>query len=1379
MNCMRRTFCFFFLLGLLYGLSVPFNCHAGWSGNPVFSHIGKDGGLLQEHILCITEDSQGYLWFGTYAGLHRFDGLSFDYYVHNDTLNASLTGSSVFAVLEDSEKRLWVGTSNGLSLYQPQTNNFKNFNGNDFPFTNHDLREIVEDNDGFLWIATYGGGIARFDPQQEKIVTWYTLENGALTGNFVNTLFCDGNGTLWVGMEAEGLFRYDKNSDRFEPMAPGLSDKTINTILERKGKLWIGTWRGGLSCFDPFTGSVKNFSAESGQIPDNTVRDLAMDPEERLWLATTNGLGYFDPESETVQTFRKDRFLFGSITFNYLWSILLDREGILWIGTFGNGINKLDANENRFSRVKVLEHSGTEENFVAAVGINSRRQVFVAGNDHGAEVYACDKDDALGQLLLTLHPEHKFRCFFEDSDHYIWLGAENGVMRCSPDLSQTVFMPLSDGLKGFNVYMVNEDQAGNIWFGGWNTGLLRLPAASKNKNRITFSDLELFSEEQKGARHVPSNIIWSLFRDSQKRLWVGSGNTALLLQPDLNSFKVMDTEEAGIFAFAEYPAGVIWFGTAGRGLVRWKEGEKKKIYKLPGAPNTTIHCLILMDGKLWMGTGDGLFAFDLQRNVFNHFTTIDGLPSETFVKGVGAALSDSTILMGTTNGLVRFSPYTLSFRDVDPELRISDIALFNESISLERAVHSTLKTSLDHIKELVLNYDDNVLSISFSAIRHSLPEKTRFIYRLEGFNDEWFSADASRKVSYTNLNPGEYDFQVRAQMTNGDPGKKMADLRIVILPPWWRTVWFRIVASVSIVASVVGFFFFRTRSIRRRNRWLSDQVQERTTELQGANQTLKEQIEEDRRKTDTILGQQKELLEKKYELEKTNETLSEWNAFQKQLIAILGHDMRGPLARFTGLIDILRNGHTSREEFNKLVSGMYEAADSISTLSTDLLSWVTLRSRDEHVESELFTWKELIEKVKEDIGHVWSEKNITLTIHGDGTVRGVLFVARAALRNVLLNAIHYSDQGGMIEIEAGLKREGLSVMSISDHGKGFDAEKVNRLIRGEIFKGVRTGDLKGGAGLGLSICYDMLQRTGGMLEAVSQPGAGGTFLIFLPLAESEPAQSARSLPPPEKTEKNVDGSFESLKGKKILLIDDDDELRWTLAQSLGQWMEIHEARSAEDGMEYMMKHTPDLVIIDIHMKGISGIDFCRKIKTSPETAHLPCMVISGDTSVEARREALAAGAETFMTKPFQVNELLVGISAYFLNQEKKLKRFFLENAPVDQITDNSLSRDFLNMLIALIEEHLASPELNVDFLAKELGVSKSTLYRNLKTLTGRSAVDFIKTIRMRKSLALIKEGKMNISEIATHTGFNSPSYFTTTFKKYFGFSPKELKTSEI
>ena len=444
------------------------------------------------------------------------------------------------------------------------------------------------------------------------------------------------------------------------------------------------------------------------------------------------------------------------------------------------------------------------------------------------------------------------------------------------------------------------------------------------------------------------------------------------------------------------------------------------------------------------------------------------------------------------------------------------------------------------------------------------------------------------------------------------------------------------------------------------------------------------------------------------------------------------------------------------------------------------MGWVSLQSKKGELELTTFKWIEVLEKALQEVEPIREEKKISfsISISSPTMILGILPIVRSALRNILSNALRFSEPGSMIEIEELTSKNGITGLRITDFGKGFDPIEVNRLIQGEAFNGLKEQSLKDGTGLGMAICFDMLKRIGGTIQADSLPGSGATFYIYMPTGNANTKQNEIDSTKNSVIEENQNllaSKTAILKGKKILLVDDDDELRWLVIKSLSNYIEIEEVRNAEEAQEWLKHNTPDIALLDIKMPGISGLELCRKIKSSTSTAHVPCMIISGEQGEQTRIEAFEAGADSFISKPFKPEELCLQIIAYFENYAKNIRRFFYEESSIDQLTQNTINKEFLSELILHIEINLNSDALNVDFLAKKLGLSRSSLYRRLKSLTGQTVNDFIKNIRLRKSFILLKEGTLNTSEVAHETGFTSASYFAASFKKHFGYSPTELK----
>jgi len=1331
-------------------------------GKISFKNLSRRDGLIQDHVLTLFEDRDGFIWIGTFGGLNRYDGYDFKSYQSLDSNQHTLSHPTVHCVFQDRKGEIWVGTEKGLNLFDVNANRFNRINNQ---LSKVEIRSIVEFNEK-LYIGTYGNGLFEYNPKTNE-VKQINLKD-AEKCNFINTLYKDKNDQLWIGFESCGIGIFDLHSQKHRKfnLVKDLQEETINCISEdQNGTFWIGTWNKGIFKADPVNGLLHNYTSSNG-IPDNTVRTIIIQDKDHIVAGTKSGLSILDLRSNTIQNYSHHEKDDKSLPENFIWSLLKDRNNKVWIGTFGRGLSLMAPGGNRF------EAASPENPCLPASSDNKlllqdhKQRTWIASRDGGIAVYQGQGNCLCNKVLLRKYPDNNFYAAYEDKAGTIWLASDMGIYRVSTELSDFTFIPKTSFTKGkgFFVYDITEDAEGNIWFGGWQLGLVQIPHSSRNKKEFISSDFKVWTDHELPS--LQSNTIWSIEGSDDGTIWIAGDknvfsfdykNNKLSPFPGSLGSKVLDIYNSG---------ETLWLASSGEVYsYNIKSGSTQKYVLKQNNEEISLYAIKPFNDYIFLGSEIGLHVLDTKSKRFASFDFYDGMEDQSVLSHSVLASTKENIYISTVEGIIKFDPSNLFEDNASPKLYLSDEKLFGQLMDPDKLFHGNELTTL------YLNYNENVLAFKISAINPPRPEKVRFFYMLEGFDNQWYERNANdRELTYTNLNPGEYYLNVK---TNLADDKSSVLIRIVVRSPWWKSWWFLTIASVMLILSAIGIFYIRVRSIKERNKWLTSQVKERTKELQEANHALTEQNEQITKQTEQIIHQQSELLDHKYNLEKNNAELASWSEFQNRLIGILGHDIRGPLNNFSHLITLMEN-----EPSSYLYSKLKDSSRTLTSLATDLVGWVNFQSHKGEIKMTSFTWDEPLEKALKEIEPFRAEKNISFVrlAKSNDTIAGLMPVVLSSIRNVLSNAIKFSLTDNIIEIETGIIKDNFSAIRITDFGKGFDAAVINKIINGEGFSGLRETTLKDGAGLGLTICNDILRQQGGWIEAASLPGSGATFFIYLPKGETI-EQDVKPNVIEEKKSVQIslkEESVKALKSKKVLLVDDDDQIRWTLVRTINPFMEVHEVRSAEEAIIWLKENTPDIAVLDIRMSGISGLELCRRIKNSTDTAHVPCLLISGELEESIRKEAFAAGADAFLAKPFLPEELVLQINTYFENQEKKLKRFF-DGASVDQITTNEINKVFLMGFLKLVEDNLNSPNLNVDFLSKELGMSRSTLYRNLKGITGETVNSFIKNIRMRKSFLLLKEGKMNISEIAAETGFNSPSYFTTSFKKHFGFSPNELK----
>jgi ligand-binding sensor domain-containing protein/signal transduction histidine kinase/DNA-binding response OmpR family regulator len=1347
----------------------------------VFHQLSIKDGLSEGTVRAIVEDKRGFMWFGTEDGLNKYDGYRFTIYKSNPQDSFSITSNNTKCFYNAPNGDLWIGTRLGVNIYDHLGERFYNSRSSKYPFLKHiqgDIEAIFHDKKGVLWVLTSTHGLYKIIstsalPEQFQ----YPIHKD---NQFVS-IAIDQDDNFLIGTY-NGLLKFNTHSQQFENVSAryGEGYQVRGIYIDKENTIWMATIE-GLKKIEGRTGeliSYKHDPANKNSIQGTNAIRVIPDGENLLIAIDGSGIDQFNPKTEQFTHYNKES---GSqLSSNNTTAIYKDSKNNLWSGTFLNGINISNSATNLFVAVKnnTTPSESVRNGVVTSFLRDSKGNFWIATDGGGLNLRKKGADrfinyDGLHNKKVIASPAPVG--LMESSEGDIWVSTyAGGASRIRPNGEVTIFHhhgqdPHSlawDKNKALCEYQ-NE-----IWISTHGRGL-----SVYNKQTNSFRQYRSHPN-QKGS--LPSDWTYQIVKDSRNTLWLATFQGLAKYLPEQDAFKTYLFHADGVAVDQDYIFDIfedsqqhLWLGTNGGGLVLFDRDTEKFISYTTNdglSDNSVKNVIEDNKGDLWLATNNGVTKFDLPSRKAVSYKINDGLPAGSFYYNSKYKDERGRILFGMNDGYLVIDP-SLSTEKVEyPTVVLTEFRLFNVPVS-PRTPSSPLKKQISEASEVTLNYNQNSISFEFAALNFSIPRHNYYAYQLEGFDKDWIYAGKERKATYTNLNPGTYVLKVKASNSEKEWGTAASQFTILIAPPFWATWWFRMLAILLLAASLVGFFYFRTRAIRQRNKWLEDEVNERTYELKEANKLIG--IEKDYvvEQSEKILVQQKELLDKKYELEKSNEQLTDWSQFQNRLIGILSHDIRGPLQNFSLLLQL-----QDEQSADWIKKTLKETADSMSLLATDLLSWANLQSQKGALEYSEFSWPDVIEKAKAQLKTVCEARNITFSLRNKEkqVIKGVPPIVLSCLRNILSNSIRYSEIGGVIEIETGTKGE-MSFLRITDFGKGFDAIQINKLIQGEAFTGLKDSNLKESAGLGMAICYDMMKRTGGQIEAASLPGSGATFYLYLPIVSVQ----GETTPPKEKEELPLSTyKTEYLKGKSILLVDDDDQIRWNTAKLLSHYVEIKEVRSAEEALEWLQEHTPDMALLDVHMKGMSGIELCRQIKQSPKTAHVPCTVISGDDSEETRKEVLQVGADGFITKPFKTDDLLAHVCNYFENQTKKMRRFFQEELTVTQLAQNPINQQFLAEILKIVEENLNSEDLNVDFLARETGLSRSSFYRKLRSLTGQSANDFIVNVRMRKALALLKDQRLNISEIAARTGFFSPSYFTTTFKKHFGYSPTDLKKNQ-
>ena len=855
-----------------------------------FEHISLEHGLSQNSVNCILQDSKGFMWFGTQDGLNRYDGYRFIVYKHYLLDSTSLSDNFVLSIHEDKWGMLWIGTKGGgLNKFNPVNEKWTYYYHDPEDTTslsNNFVNTIFEDRTNVLWIGTDGGGLNAFDRETDQIRHYKHHPNdpNSLSNDYVRSIYEDRRGVLWVGTD-DGLNRYDRENEKFghyqkDPDNPSsLSNNFVRSIYEdRTGVIWIGT-DDGLDRFNEEREEFVHYQHDldnPSSLSNNYVRSIYEDQNGDIWIGTDDGLNKFHREDGEFIHFKKDLNNPYSLSNNIIRSIFEDRSGILWIGTYGGGVNKFDRRKEKFTlyRRDPNNSNSLSSNMIWAL-CEDREGLLWIGTDDGLDRYDRKKKecrhyrnnpDDFNSLSNNI-----VRSIYEDRWGALWIGTAAGLNKLDRGKGQFTHYTHNPGdsksLSNDYVRSIYEDRAGELWI-GTDDGLNRF-----DRENGKFIHYE---HDPDDSSTLSNSIIRSIHEDGSGMLWVGTygglnefngeNGTFVRYRHDPNNPHSISNDRVSIY---EDEAGVLWIGTLGGGLNRFDREKKQFTHytEKEGLPNNSTYG-ILSDsrGDLWISTNNGLSKFNPQTETFRNYNVNDGLQSNEFNGGAYCKSRTGEMFFGGINGLTSFYPDSIRANSYIPQIVITDIQIFNRSVPIGRGEEkrSILKKSITETEEIELSYKDRVFSFEFAALHYASPDKNEYAYFMEGFEQEWNFVGNRRFATYTNLPPGNYVFKVKGSNNDGVWNEEGTSIRIKVKPPYWQTLWFRILIITFVLLLIATTYRLRTRAIKERNKQLEARIKERTAKLKSTNEKLQQEINE-RKKTEQALQIEKAYLEQLFE----------------------------------------------------------------------------------------------------------------------------------------------------------------------------------------------------------------------------------------------------------------------------------------------------------------------------------------------------------------------------------------------------------------------------------------------------------------------------------------------------------------------------------
>lgn len=1339
---------------VIYLFFLCLGMHSAFSETPeqiTFSYISINEGLSQSTVFSIDQDKRGNMWFATYDGVNKYDGYAFTVYQHNEDDPNSIANDISRIVKTDSQGRVWIGTRDGLSRYDEEKDIFQNFfyekNGKHLQVNG--IEEISPEQ---LLIST-PEGLIMFDIKESKFRD--DSFSTAMHKTIASTLYRQDD-QIYIGTSTDGLYTYSITQKTFEKVIPILGTKQIQAILQQSPtRIWVATEGAGLFLINPKTKEIKNYlhsPSNPKSISSNYIRSLAMDSQNRLWIGTFNDLNIYHEGTDSFASYSSNPVENGSLSQRSVRSIFMDSQGGMWLGTYFGGLNYYHPIRNRFKNIRNIPYKNSlSDNVVSCIVEDKDKNLWIGTNDGGLNLY-----NPITQRFTsyTLQEDESARgigsnnikaVYVDEKKSLVYIGTHAGGLSILHRNSGQVenFNQRNSQLVNENVYAILPDGEGNLWLGTL-SALVRF-----NPEQRSFTTIE----KEKDGTPVVSKQITTLFRDSHKRLWIGG-------EEGLSVFKQegLDIQKASIlpvsnvtklFTNCIYEAsnGVIWVGTR-EGFYCFNEKDKqiKRYNTTNGLPNNVVYG-ILEDsfGRLWLSTNRGISCFNPETEKFRNFTESDGLQSNQFNTASYCRTSVGQMYFGGINGITTFRPELLLDNPYTPPVVITKLQLFNKVVRPDDET-GILTKNISETKSITLKSWQTAFSIEFVVSNYISGQHNTFAYKLEGYDKEWYYLTDSRTVSYSNLPQGTYQFLVKAANSDGKWNPIPTALEIIVLPIWYKTWW----ALLIFFATFAGFITFVFRFF-----WM--------------RKSMEAQLEIERR---------------------DKEHQEEINQMKMRFFINISHELRTPLTLILTPLQEIINKISDRWTRNQL-EYIQRNANRLLHLVNQLMDYRRAELGVFELKAKKGNAHQLIQDNFLFYDKLARHKKITYTLHSELEDKEVLFDANyleLIVNNLLSNAFKYTESGQSITVT--LKEEnGWLLLQVSDTGIGIPINKQGKIF--ERFYQIESEHV--GSGIGLSLVQRLIELHHGRIELDSEENKGSTFSVYLPqdLSVYKPSELASNNEQNEEEqvystnskamyfidmEKVENESVESGDKKRgtILIVEENNEIRRYLNNGLADLFNTLEAGNGEEALEKLKDNEVDVIVTDVMMPVMDGIKLCKNVKQNIRTCHIPVIILSAKTDIKDQMEGLQMGADDYIPKPFYLAILTTKIQNMMRTRRRMLDKYAksLEVEP-EKITFNAMDEALLKRAMAIVEKNMDNIEFSTDEFAREMNMSRSNLHLKLKAITGESTIDFIRKIRFNEAAKLLKDGRYTVAEVSTMVGFNTPSYFATSFKKYFGCLPTE------
>lgn len=1334
-----------------------------------FKHLSANEGLPTDEVRHIFQDSDGYIWISTNSGLCCYDGYQIKTYKSNFHTPGLLNNNNIYSVAEDQHHRIWIAAYNGVNILDKTTGSIREIEHREFQRSIVDRILITKDERAF--IGTQDGVYEYFIETDSCI----RFKAGELAGS-VKSMIEDSKGHIWIGTWSNGLYRYDPIEDQlydYPQMNPRNSAYTI--FEDNKQRIWIGSWGYGLFLLDnPYdltSVSWKQFKYISGNdhsLCDDIILSINEDLNTNtLWIGTRNGLSLLKDEKQPLFINYRPDGTASSLYYNEVNSIIRDSEGMMWLGLLGGGVNTAFTRKPEFKldRLEAVKNSLITNSAIRGILVDKDGLIWLG----------------LGSWGFFIHNRLNDK-YIHNMDH--------------PDFSSLGRLPIIN-----TIYQ--SPSSGKILLGSYDWGLIVYDKQAESGKRTSMIDYDT-------APWLTNQCVFSIYEDSRQHTWLGTRNGICVLLKSgkgvrFDSYKIKDTpiNAYSYLSIVQDESGNIWTGTNNGGIIKITgspdrpedlvfeqyaiEGGKLNSMSVPclfidsrnrlwagteggglslydsasdrfvpvhrdgNLPGDAVFSLLEDQmGNLWMGTNVGLMKVYIPEAIdsmtYRLYTVADGLQNNIFYRNTAFKDINGEMFFGGYQGYNSFFPDRMVEDDAFPALAITDFKVHNQSwnsFSQEQKKEMSVYAP-DYMEHIKLNYKQNNFAFEFAALSFSRPQQINYAFQLDGFDKDWQYAEANRHFAYyNNLYPGTYHFRVKSTNASGAWSDQSREVTVTILPPPWKSNLAYLCYLIFLLLVAYTVYRFVRYRISLRN----------TLQLQALEYAKAEEV----------------------------------NHSKLQFFTNITHELLTPLTILSASVDELRQTTSYKEELypvmtnniNRLIRLLQQILEFRKAESGNLQLRVSENNLTVFTRNSVDSFRPLIKKKLLSLTFNASDEDIYGYFDSDKLDK--------ILYNLLSNAAKYNHAGGQIEVSLKMVDNGIVQLIVSDNGDGISQDAAHQL-----FQRFYEGDYRKfntiGTGIGLSLTKDLILLHKGSIDVSSENGKGTAFIITLPISRANykeaeldntsdlivqsdnPASEIGEIP-----ENDTLPDLTGIQDQSLLVIEDNDDLQGLMVRLLSSSYRVFTASTGKEGLEIIKNQEVDLIVSDVMMPEMDGYEFCRIMKDSIETCHIPIILLTAKNREEDRVAAYNAGADGYISKPFNLEVLQAKISN-LLKQKVRVSRDFKKQLTFEtsELNYTSLDETFLQQAIDCIHRHLSDPMFDQQIFLNEMGTSKSTLYRKLKSLTGLNSSAFIRNIRLKAACRIMEEKQhIRISELAYAVGFNDPKYFSVCFKKEFGIQPSE------